>query len=550
MPSWFYIVITLLLCFQYISAVPTFQEIDNPNLRRRDPALATSPSGGYVPVHIDCPQNPFVRSPFDKDNGHAQLGRGESTYIKEKAAQSIPLWQKYLENVRLEKFKIDEFLKPAKEKGGVAALTLPNIGFAVSGGSVRALLYGTSILDSFDSRNDKANEAKVGGILQLANYAVGVSGASWLIGGWATSNFPVLSTLVPTWRLSQDNELWKWNVAKHYGSHHKMVKKKHKAGFPVSLVENEPGKKKQQIGKAVLWSSIREGSLYKKREAPFVMAVATSRPDKGKPFTPESPTYEFSAEEFGLYHPYLNVSIPIEHLGSTYTATRPESQRCVAGFDNAGFIMGMSSNIFSVGDAPKEDKKPKYIRVAQKFVHDHTDFEGKVPNPFKGLGKKSDPSGGDFQDTDRDLILMADSGLIEENIPIRPLIQPERKLDVVFALDSSAAGQDPRDPSLYRYPNGAQLYGIYSKTKLPVYGGYHMPNIPNASDGTFTKLGYTKRPTFFGCDDLRGPLIIYMPNYHATEDTNAATEKLTFKLLKMLDQHRIRTGQFAWHVPW
>jgi lysophospholipase len=106
----------------------------------------------------------------------AQLGRGESTYIKEKAAQSIPLWQKYLENVRLEKFNIDEFLKPAKEKGGVAALNLPNIGFAVSGGSVRALLYGTSILDSFDSRNDKANEAKVGGILQLANYAVGVSG--------------------------------------------------------------------------------------------------------------------------------------------------------------------------------------------------------------------------------------------------------------------------------------------------------------------------------------------------------------------------------------
>jgi lysophospholipase len=133
-----------------------------------------------------------------------------------------------------------------------------------------------------------------------------------------------------------------------------------------SCQRNEPGKKKQQIGKAVLWSSIREGSLYKKREAPFVMAVATSRPDKGKPFTPESPTCEFqtgiicdqeqktqfsdlpgflsteinpdefSAEEFGLYHPYLNVSIPIEHLGSTYTATSPESQRCVAGFDNAG----------------------------------------------------------------------------------------------------------------------------------------------------------------------------------------------------------------------
>jgi hypothetical protein len=31
---------------------------------------------------------------------------------------------------------------------------------------------------------------------------------------------------------------------------------------------------------------------------------------------------------------------------------------------------------------------------------------------------------------------MADSGLIHENIPLLPLIQPERKLDVVIALDA------------------------------------------------------------------------------------------------------------------
>jgi lysophospholipase len=86
------------------------------------------------------------------------------------------LWQKYLENVKLENFNIDDFLKSAKQSGGVAALTLPNIGLALSGGGMRALCFSGSILDSFDSRNQKANEAKVGGILQLANYAVGVSG--------------------------------------------------------------------------------------------------------------------------------------------------------------------------------------------------------------------------------------------------------------------------------------------------------------------------------------------------------------------------------------
>jgi lysophospholipase len=86
------------------------------------------------------------------------------------------LWQKYLQNVNLEDFNINDFLQSAKENGGVAALTLPNIGFALSGGSMRALCFSGSILDSFDSRNEQANEARVGGILQLANYAVGVSG--------------------------------------------------------------------------------------------------------------------------------------------------------------------------------------------------------------------------------------------------------------------------------------------------------------------------------------------------------------------------------------
>ncbi|PLW13479.1 hypothetical protein PCASD_20486 [Puccinia coronata f. sp. avenae] len=109
MPYWMHVFIRLLVCLNYTSAVPSRPEIRTPDLRRRDPALSTSPSGGYAPVYIKCPPEPFVRPPFEKDNGHAKLGQGESTYVKEKAAQSIPLWQKYLENVHLESLVLMTF---------------------------------------------------------------------------------------------------------------------------------------------------------------------------------------------------------------------------------------------------------------------------------------------------------------------------------------------------------------------------------------------------------------------------------------------------------
>lgn len=415
---------------------------------------------------------------------------------------------------------------------------MPNLGLALSGGGLRALCFGGSILEAFDSRNEKANEAKVGGILQLANYAVGVSGASWLLGSWATSNFPPISTLLPNWRLSEANDLWDWNVAKDYFTVYKTVEEKKKSGFPVSIVDvwgrlisrhfiDQPSESKSHKGEDVLWSSIRQTSHYQQREAPFVIAVTTSRPGKGEPFAPDSPTYEFSAEEFGVFHPSLNVSIAIDHLGSTSVLQNSEYGTCVRGFDNAGFVMALSSNIFSAGDSPKGQKRAKFLTALRPFINDEN-FEGKIPNPFKGLGKSTNPAFNGFQDIDRDIILMADSGLIHENIPLFPLIQPERQLDVVIAVDATADGKDKDETDLFSYPNGTSLYTIYSKTKLLSYTGYHMPDIPNPIDGTFEGLGYNKRPTFFGCDDFQSPLIVYLPNYFSTEKTNMETTKMTY----------------------
>ncbi|KAA1072621.1 Lysophospholipase 1 [Puccinia graminis f. sp. tritici] len=528
-------VIYLWCLFHFTVTPSTSYNLNRQRLTRRDAAISNSPSGNYAPVVDKCPTDFFTRQPNDAE---AKLSKSESDYINTRAGHSIPLWEDYLNRVQLKDFDVNSFLHKAKQNGGKAGETLPNLGFSLSGGGARALCVTASILDAFDSRNEKANEGQVGGILQLANYAAGVSGSSWLLGSWATSNFPRISTL--DWRLDEENDLWDWNVAKHFLKVWKIVKKKKKAGFHVSIVDawaillnrhfiNDPENKDPQTGKAVLWSSIRQTSGYKERSAPYVMAIATSRPEKKTAFTPETPIYEFTPEEFGVWHPYLNVSIPMEYLGSPpETYKSPSTSSCVKGFDNAGFVMGMSSNIYSAADSPDTSDLPSFIRMLDKFVDDD-DWEGKLPNTFQGLGKN-----GHFQDDKRDTLLMADCALTMENVPIFPFLQPSRKIDVIIAVDSSADGVKPSDPIQYGYPNGTALYTIYTKTLQPHFSGYRMPKIPNPYDGSFTKAGYHQRPTFFGCDSKpKTPLIIYLPNYYMIGKTNVPTKETTYSKERM-----------------
>lgn len=117
--------------------------------------------------------------------------------------------------------------------------------------------------------------------------------------------------------------------------------------------------------------------------------------------------------------------------------------------------MGLSSNIYSLIDSPS-DHKPLFLRVIDKFTDDDN-FEGKVgwaaagqkstntcvdmdnsqvPNTFQNLGEISNDESPGFQDNEHDTILMADCGLINESIPIYSLLQPERKIDAIIAVDA------------------------------------------------------------------------------------------------------------------
>lgn len=106
----------------------------------------------------------------------AQISPAEEAYVSKKAANSIGLWGEYLTRVNIPGLDVESLLFQATSEGGVAGKSLPNFGFAVSGGGLRALCNGASVFEAMDGRNSKGLEAKVGGLVQLANYATGLSG--------------------------------------------------------------------------------------------------------------------------------------------------------------------------------------------------------------------------------------------------------------------------------------------------------------------------------------------------------------------------------------
>ncbi|KAA1091693.1 hypothetical protein PGTUg99_005510 [Puccinia graminis f. sp. tritici] len=464
---------------------------------------------------------------------YSVIGHGEHDYTTEKANKSIPLWAGYLNRLRLQDFNVTQFLESAISNGGAPGESLPNIAFATSGGGDRALLFSASMLDAFDFRNEEAVEARTGGILQLANYATGLSAGAWLLTSWATANFERMPDLNATvWGLNKQKGYLSWSLLKALPKHLLQAARKKKAGFDISFVDiwgrmlstqyiDDP-----EDGKGVLFSSIKETPSYKAREFPLPILTSLSRRASGEQITLQSPIYEMTPEDFSVWHPGLNASIPMEYLGSRMSFGEGRAVSCVKGFDNAGFLMGVSSNVFSFQDG--SNTTPNLGEKIANALVKGTFYEALIPNPFYGQ-KSGLPSGsGGFVDSNTETLLLADGAMAQENLPLFPLLQPSRKVDVILALDATVNGHAFDAPNVDGYPNGTALYQTYLKLQNPDFQNYPFPEIPNSLKNNFVSGGYNKRPTFFGCKMEAGPLIIYLPNYFASHRTDMKTLQTDF----------------------
>ena len=279
-------------------------------------------------------------------------------------------------------------------------------------------------------------------------------------------------------------------------------------------------------GASYTWSSIQLQESFANADSPMPILVADSRAP-GETLIPGNTTvYEFNPFEFGSWDPTTYGFVPLEFLGSNFSdGVLAHDEQCVRGFDNVGFVMGTSSSLFN--QFLLSVNQTSIPQLAKNFVDDilghfnesNNDIAQYQPNPFYGYNAKTslvykEPS-----------LTLVDGGEDLENIPLHPLIQPFRHVDVIFAVDSSA------DTDNY-WPNGTALVATYQRSVNGasanggnLANGTSFPAVPDQN--TFVNLGLNTRPTFFGCNSSNTtsptPLVVYIPNSPYTYHSNFST---------------------------
>ncbi|PYH36275.1 lysophospholipase family protein [Aspergillus neoniger CBS 115656] len=492
-------------------------------------ALPNAPDG-YTPTTVECAASrPTVRSA-------TALSSNESSWLRTRRNNTLSAMREFFGHVNITDFDAVEYID------GISSNTsdLPNIGIAVSGGGYRALMNGAGAIKAFDNRTENSTSSgQLGGLLQSATYLAGLSGGAWLVGSIYLNNFSTISSL----QTYDDGDVWQFqnsifegpdgdsiqiiDSATYYRDIYDAVSGKDDAGWETSITDYWGRALSYQLVNATAgginytWSSIALTSSFRNAEMPMPILVADGRYPHELLVSSNATVYEFNPWEFGTFDPTVYGFVPVQYLGSRFVAgSLPSNESCVRGFDNGGFIMGTSSTLFNQfllqinTTSLPSFLKDVFTNILEDLGEDSQDIAVYTPNPFYLWANSTSPSA---SETVLDLV---DGGEDLQNIPLHPLIQPERHVDVIFAVDSSADTQ-------YNWPNGTALVATYERSlnTTGIGNGTSFPVIPDQN--TFVNEGLNTRPTFFGCNSSNttgpAPLVVYLPNFPYVTFSNVST---------------------------
>ena len=474
-----------------------------------------SPSRNYAPARVQCPSpRPTIR---DADS----LSTQEAMWLARRKQVVVRPMVGYLSRAGIPDFDASAFVEQIRSNASV----LPTVAIALSGGGYRALLHGAGFLAAADTRTPNMTAGGgIGGLLQSSTYIAGLSGGAWLVGSLYMNNF---SSVVSLRDGSPTSVTDYWGRALSY-----------------QLVNDTGG------GPAYTFSSVTYGEAFIRAQIPFPILVANSRTPSSAASPLNSTVFEFNPYETGSWDPATYGFAPTRFLGSDFSGgVVPPAGSCVQGLDNAGFVVGTSSSLFnafllrnltSAGNVPPAVAGAVASLLGADAVDE--DVARWAPNPFFGFRPATNPAA-----TARELHLV-DGGEDLQNLPLYPLLQPQRAVDVIFAVDASAdtdAG----------WPNATALRATYERSRGPLARGARFPAVPDAH--TFVNLGLNRRPTFFGCRATAsgwgppdapgpsppvfpGPLVVYVPNAPYTAQTNASTFEASYARARRDDA--IRNG--------
>jgi lysophospholipase len=505
-------------------------------------ALPDNPSGDYAPAIIPCPSaRPTVR----RADGPSQ---DESSWLSNRRPATVDPMVDLLTRANITDFDAPQFVRNAAANN---LSSLPNIAIAVSGGGYRALMNGAGFLKAADSRIEgtTAGEGAIGGLLQSATYLAGLSGGGWLVGSIFANNFSTVDNLQ---RGSNGSSVWKFdhsifagpkdkglsivNTAEYWADVAGQVSSKADAGFDTSITDYWGRALSYQLvnatdgGPAYTFSSIAETPNFQQAGTPFPILVADGRAPGETIISLNATNFEFNPYEMGSWDPTVYGFAPTKYLASNFTGGLvPSTGHCVAGFDQIGYVMGTSSTLFNqflLQNLTALNVPSVVIKaitdVLESLGNNNDDIAQYVPNPFLGWSNATNPG------ADSPQLTLVDGGEDLQNIPLSPLLQPSRHVDVVFAVDSSA------DTAVY-WPNGTALRATYERQFVSIANGTAFPAVPDAD--TFINKGLNSRPAFFGCDAgnfSQGvpvpPLVVYIPNAPYTAFSNVSTFDPSYSL--------------------
>ncbi|KAM0417481.1 hypothetical protein ACHAPT_012545 [Fusarium lateritium] len=498
-------------------------------------ALPDSPSGDYSPETVDCPrEKPTIRFAD-------ALSKEEVSWLSTRRNNTISPLRKLLEEASIPNFNAGSYIDKVRDN----TTALPNIGIAISGGGYRALMNGAGFLSAADSRN--GHDSAVSGLLQASTYLAGLSGGGWLVGSMFANNF---STIPDLQKGADDSSLWRFDRSIFEGPKEKGIGVLNTVDYWTEIVDDVDGKGKgwdtsitdfwgralsyQLInapdgGPAYTFSSIQDTSSFKDADTPFPILVADGRAPGDRIISLNATVFEFNPYELGTWDPTTYGFAPLRYLASNFSkGSIARDGKCVRGFDQFGFVMGTSSSLFNqfllqnVTAVGEDSGIPSFLvkaveNVLEGLDDDENDIAQYAPNPFLGWNPSTNPNQKDFQ------LSLVDGGEDLQNIPLHPLIQPMRGVDVIFAVDSSA-------DTTYNWPNGTALRASYDRSLEDIGNGTLFPPVPSAE--TFINNRLNQRPTFFGCDannftlskgQVVPPLVVYLPNAPYTTMSNVST---------------------------
>lgn len=437
---------------------------------------------------------------------------------------------------------------------------LPNIAIAASGGGYRAMLNGAGLIQAFDNRTENSTSSgQLGGLLQSATYLAGLSGGSWLVGSLYANNFTSISRILAE-DTASDNSGGLWQLGNsifegpntggiqlldsigYYKSLVDAVDNKEDAGFNTTITDIWGRALSYQLvnatdgGPAYTFSSIAAQDWFTSGSVPLPLIVSDNRAPGQVIVSSNSSVFTFSPWELGSEDPNTYAFAPLKYTGTNFTNGSPlNNDRCVTGFDNVGFVFGTSSSLFNsiVTTVDSASSGGAFSGIVLTLLQDilnrigsNEDDIADWVNPFYHYNNATNVNA--FDQT----LTLVDGGEDNQNIPLHPLIQPNREVDVIFAVDSSADTNStwPTKNSAPNWPNGASLVATYERSLSKIANGTSFPAVPDIN--TFINNGYANRPTFFGCNasNTTGPtpLIVYLPNAPYVYDSNVATFDLEY----------------------